>query len=210
MTKRSMLWIVPITTWLLFTFWYTDFGGPLRDDEIAEAMAFFDSRGIDSERRAELKAFFDNDTGNQFLMVNNIDMNDNPPPMEGFGPDATAADYNNHYMEHMYPALFSRACHPIFYASGVGFDADISGIEGAEHWELAALFRYRSRRSFMEIVTNPNMGPRHAFKLAAMTKTIAYPVETGFYPSDPRFLLFFILGFFTALIDVLVFGRKRH
>ena len=37
------------------------------------------------------------------------------------------------------------------------------------------------------------MGSKHAFKVAAMEKTIAYPVETVIYLSDPRFLLALIL-----------------
>jgi hypothetical protein len=209
MNGRLILWGMPAAIWLLFTIWYTDFGGPLSEEEIAEAMVFFDSSGIDDEMRQKLKAFLDSDTGRQFLMVNNIDTNEHPPPMQGFGADATATDYINHYMEHMYPELFLRACHPVFYATGLGFDADISGIEGAEGWDTAALFRYRSRRSFLEIVTHPEMGPRHEFKLAAMTKTIAYPVETMLYLSDPRLLLFLVLGLMTALADIFIQGSKN-
>lgn len=207
MNRRLLLWGIPATVWLLFTIWYTDFGGPLSDEEIAEAMAFIDARGYDAEKRKKLVAFLENDSGRQFLMVNNIDMNENPPPMAGFGADATAADFNAHYMEHMYPELFSRACHPIFYASGLGYAADISGIKGAEGWDKAALFRYRSRRSFLEIITNPDIGPRHEYKLAAMTKTIAYPVETTLYLSDPRLLLFLVFGLVTALLDIMLYGR---
>jgi len=207
MKGRLILWIVPVTIWLLFTVWYTDFGGPLSDEEITSAVVYFEGRGMDPARLEKMKTFLENDSGRQFLMVNNIDMNEDPPPMEGFGPDATAADYQNHYMEHMYPELFSRACHPIFYATGLGIDIDISGIKGAEGWDTAALFRYRSRRSFLEIITNPEIGPRHEFKLAAMTKTIAYPVESILYLSDPRLLLFLVFGLLTALMDILIHGR---
>jgi hypothetical protein len=70
---------------------------------------------------------------------------------------------------------------------------DLVGIEGAEIWDQAALMRYKSRRAFMEVVTHPNMGSKHAFKVAAMEKTIAYPVETVIYLSDPRLLLALIL-----------------
>ena len=34
---------------------------------------------------------------------------------------------------------------------------------------------------------------KHDFKVAALEKTIAYPVETALYLSDPRFLLALIL-----------------
>ncbi len=205
MNKRTLLWMLPTILWLIFTAWYTDFGGPLSDDEIAEAMEYFDSREIDPVRREQLLNFFQTDTGRQFLMVNNIDTNDDPPPMEGFGPEATAEDYMGHYMEHMYPELFSRACHPVFMGTALGFAADISGIENAEAWNTAALVRYRSRRAFLEIISNPDIGPRHEYKLAAMTKTIAYPVESVLYLSDPRLLLFLVFGLITSMIDLVLF-----
>jgi len=210
MKGRFLLWIVPILIWAGFTFWYTDFGGPMSSEEVTSAVAYLESRGMEADRIENFRTFLANDTGRQFLMVNNIDMNENPPKMAGFGSDATSADYMNHYMEHMYPELFLRACHPVFYASGLGITVDVSGIEGADNWDTAALFRYRSRRSFTEIITNPEIGPRHEYKLAAMTKTIAYPVETILYLSDPRFLLFLIFGFATALGDIFLFGRRRR
>ena len=207
MNRRILLWCAPALIWAGFTFWYTDFGGPLSKEEVASAVAYLESSGMEKHRVEAFRTFFEEDTGRQFLMVNNIDINDHPPRMEGFGADATAGDYMDHYMEHMYPELFARACHPVFYATGLGLNVDVSGIEGAEGWDTAALFRYRSRRSFAEIITNPEIGPRHEFKLAAMTKTIAYPVETVLNLSDPRFLLFLIFGFVVAILDILLFRR---
>ena len=37
----------------------------------------------------------------------------------------------------------------------------------------------------MEVVTHPDMRDRHAFKIAALQKTIAFPAEPLVY-SDPR------------------------
>ncbi len=207
--KRLVLWCLPALVWVFFTAWYTDLGGLLSDEEIAQGLATMKSGDYNPERLKLLETFLRNDTGRQFLMVNNIDMSDEPPPMPGFGPDATAADYRDYYMEHMYPQLFKRACHPVFYGAGLGFVADLSGIKGAavEGWDTAALFRYRSRRSFLEIITHPAMQGRHDYKLAAMTKTIAYPVEATIYLSDLRFILFLLLGFVTAVVDGLIYRR---
>ncbi len=191
--------------WAAFVVWYTDFGGPLSDAEVDEVLAVLQKRGLDSERFAQFERFLREDTGRQFLMVNNIDMNESPPPMPGFGAGATAEDYNAHYMEHMYPQLFSRACLPVFLGEGLGADVDVAGIDGAYGWDLAALFRYKSRRAFAEIITHPDMNARHAYKLAAMTKTIAYPVESLLYLSDPRLLLFLVLGLATALLDLVLY-----
>ena len=208
MNVRIVLWSIPALVWALFTFWYTDFGGPLDDREIDAGLALLREGGVEEQRLAKVERFLREDTGRQFLMVNNIDLSDAPPPMAGFGRDATAMDYVDHYMEHMYRELFARACHPVFYATALGFVADLSGIENAEGWDTAALFRYRSRRSFLEIITLPETHARHEYKLAAMTKTIAYPVEASLYLGDPRLLLALVLGLATALADIALFGRR--
>lgn len=211
MTRRKLLWLTPAAIWLLFTYWYTDFGGPLTEEEISVGLEEVKSRGYDAETIAQLETFLRNDTGRQFLMVNNIDMNDNPPQMPGFGPDATASDYVNHYMEHMFPQLLKRACHPIFLSAGVNFVSDVTGVgdAAASGWDSAALLRYRSRRSFLEIVAHSDTQSRHDYKNAGMSKTIAYAVEPTIYVSDLRFVLLLVLGLVTALADILVFGRQR-
>lgn len=212
MTSRKLLWITPAAMWLLFTFWYTDFGGPLTSEEISSGLQQVKSRGYDAQQIDQLETFLRSDTGGQFLMVNNIDMNDNPPQMPGYGPDATASDYVNHYMEHMFPQLLKRACHPIFLSAGVNYVSDVTGVGEAatSGWDSAALLRYRSRRSFLEVVAHSDTQGRHDYKIAAMSKTIAYAVEPQIYVSDLRFILFLIFGLLTAVADILIFGRSRN
>ena len=85
---------------------------------------------------------------------------------------------------------------------------DVVGIEGAERWDTAALMRYRSRRDLLEIALNPIFAGKHDFKTAALDKTIAYPVETQVYLSDPRFLLALILLAALGLLDLLIYRRR--
>jgi hypothetical protein len=85
---------------------------------------------------------------------------------------------------------------------------DLVGIEGGEVWDQAALMRYKSRRAMMEIVTHPDMMDRHVFKVAALQKTIAYPVEPFVFYSDIRI----IFGMFILIIGLsirLFFASKR-
>ena len=110
----------------------------------------------------------------------------------------------------MYPALFSRASHPAFAGSAVFNSMDIVGIEGAEQWTSAALMRYRSRRDLLEIALNPVFAGKHDFKMAALDKTIAYPVEAQLYLSDPRLLLFLILLAAISLLDLLIYRRRSE
>ncbi len=208
MSARLKLWLFPALLYATFIFWYTDFSGPLRDEEVEKFIEVMTGNGVAPERVNYYAQFLRSDTGRQFLMVNNIDMNENPPDVEGAPANADADTLMGLYMEHMIPELLTRACHPVIMGPAVYPAIDISGIRGAEQWTSAALFRYRSRRAFMEIISNPDiLGPHH-FKLAALDKTIAYPIETSLYLGEPRLLLGLILLALTALIDSFRMSKK--
>jgi len=209
MKKRQILWLVPTVIYGLFTFWYTDFGGPLTEEEIADYSETLAERmAPDAAVRLQyITQFMRNDTGRQFLMVNNIDNNENPPDVEGAEPGESAAQLMGRYMEHMYAQLSKRASHPVIVGNAIHDALDLVGVEDwetAQHWTTAAMVRYRSRRTFMEIITHPDMQGRHEFKIAALDKTIAYPIEMQLYLSDPRLLLALILLIVTLLIDKLI------
>jgi hypothetical protein len=142
-------------------------------------------------------------------MLNALDMNDNPPDVEGAEPGESAQQLMDRYMEHMYPELLKRASHPVIFGQAAYTVLDNVGIENAEQWTDGAIFRYRSRRSFMDLVANPNIKGRHAFKLAALDKTIAYPIETSIYLGDMRLILGLILLSITALLDSFLLARNR-
>ena len=197
------IWIGIVVIYAGFFFWYTDIGGKLDGEEIEFFLEKIEenasANSVDLIQISFIKRFMEEDTGRQFLMVNNIDMDEDPEDVEGAQPGESAESLLDRYMEHMYPQLLKRASHPIFAGYAIHPSMDIVGIEGAEIWDQAALMRYKSRRAFMEVVTHPNMLSKHEFKVAALEKTVAYPVETILYPSDPRFLLalmLIILGLF--------------
>ena len=198
MNNSMKIWISLLVIYAGFFLWYTDMGGKLDEEEIEfflEKLEENASVNSDDSRTqiSRIKRFMEEDTGRQFLMVNNIDINENPEDVEGAEPGESAESLLDRYMEHMYSQLIKRACHPVFAGYAIHPSMDLVGIEGAEIWDQAVLMRYKSRRAFMEVVTHPNMLSKHDFKVAALEKTIAYPVETALYLSDPRFLLALIL-----------------
>ena len=209
MNTRLKVWLIPTLFYGVFFFWYTDFAGPLSDHEIDEYVATMTRNGSDPNVISFLEQFARQDSGNQFLMVNNIDYKEQPEDVPGADPGESAKSLMNRYMEHMIPALLKRACHPVMMGAAVYPSVDTVGIEGAELWDDAALFRYRSRRDFMDIVANPAFGKKHHFKTAALEKTIAYPIEPKLYLSDPRLLLGLMLFALTALIDLLIRSRSQ-
>ena len=214
MNKGLRNWFILVFIYCTFFVWYTDLGGKLDSDEIAtylvkmqdnrEAVGF--SSPAEKERAKEqgviIEEFMREDSGRQFFVVNNIDMSENPQDVEGAQPGEDADQLMSRYMEHMYAELFKRASHPVFLGNAVSPAIDIVGIENAESWDSAALMRYKSRRAFMEIVSNPKMLGKHEFKIAALNKTIAYPVETVVYLSDPRLLLGLILIIIGLIIQL--------
>ena len=208
MSKRKLLWLVPTALYLVFFSWYTDFGGPLTDEEVDSFVEIMQARDGNPQTIARIEGFLRNDSGRQFLMLNALDMNDNPPDVEGAAPGESADQLMARYMEHMIPELLKRASHPVIFGDAAYTALDLVGIEGAEQWTGGAFFRYRSRRSFMEIVLNPAIIDKHAYKLAALDKTIAYPIETTIYLSDLRLLVGLILLSITALLDIALFRRQ--
>jgi len=209
MTKRMLLWSIPTFCYLLFCFWYTDFSGPLTRAEIDKYVGMLEAEGGAPDRINDIRAFLEADTGRQFIMVNLITMAQAPPPIAGAPENASAQDLLDVYMAHMYPALFKRACHPVFVGDAVHGALDSVGLERPELWGRTALMRYRSRRDMIEIATNPAFHGRHEFKIAAFDRTVAFPVETVLYLSDPRVLLFVLLLAAVAVGDIVLQGRRR-
>lgn len=184
---RLWLWGGLAVVWLSFWFWYTNTEGALSQEEIAAFTALMEQQGSPAEQQQRLRRFMEQDQGDQFLMVNLLQLAE---PQPGAAPSQELLD---RYMDHMYPELFKRASHPLF-AGPVVFDAmDLAGIEGAETWGSVAIVRYRSRRDLLEIGLNPIFADKHGFKLAALEKTIAVPVEPLLHLSDLRLLLLLAL-----------------
>jgi hypothetical protein len=203
MTSRRKIWLGSVLLYALFVSWYTDFGGPLTETEIQAYIAKTENLdlGGDPSAAGALLEFLRNDTGGQFLMFNAVDLAQNPPQVEGAPPNADGQTLLDLYMEHMIPALLSRASHPVVVGKSVADSLDLLGIEGAEAWSDGAIMRYRSRRTLIDIIGNPEFYARHDFKLAGLEKTIAYPVEPRIYVGDLRLLLGLFMLAITALLD---------
>lgn len=201
--RRRRVWIVLAVLYALFFYWYTPFGGPLTDAEIAEferTIRDFGRTDIDLPR---WKAFFESDTGGDFAMFNALDLRDVPSRIEGVEPGDSAADVMSRYMEPFFATAMRDAAHPVLGGSAAAQALDLWGIDGAVDWDQGGVVRYRSRRDVMhQIMTVARNAHEtgveiHAFKIAALEKTIAFPLDPWFQLGDPRFVLalvFLVLG----------------
>ena len=92
--------------------------------------------------------------------------------------------------------------HPALRGSAAAPAIDIWGIEGASDWKQGVVVRWRSRRDILKFMET--MGDEagdnstiHDFKIAAIEKTIAYPLDPWFHLGDPRLviaLVFAVIG----------------
>lgn len=196
MNATKWIWIAVIGTYAVFFFWYTSLGGPLTADEIEYYMERFETRVPEPSARkiANMRRFLEEDTGDDFVMINAIQMYDTPLQIEGVEPGETSEEVQAKYMEFMIPEMFSRACHPVFHGYAAADAVDMMNAEGMEAWSIGAGVRYRSRRDMIEIASNPDFGGRHEFKIAAMEKTIAFPIDPWRNLGDPRLVLGLLLG----------------
>ena len=78
------IWASLIIIYLGFFFWYTDLGGKLDSEEIDLFLEKLQENNsdLDSDMYESIKSFMENDSGRQFLMVNNVDINENPEDVE--------------------------------------------------------------------------------------------------------------------------------
>lgn len=204
MTLTKWTWLILLTLYAAFFSWYTSFKGPLTDDEIEHYLALSAELNPDAspEETNNLRKFMQDDTGDDFVMINIIDMYEKPLPVEGVGPNESAEEVMAKYMEYMFPAMLSRAGHPVFMGPNVASrPMDIMNADGMEIWDRAGGVRYRSRRDLLDIGTNPAFQGRHEFKVAAMAKTIAFPLDPFTYLGDPRLVLGLLFGLLGCAIS---------
>ncbi len=83
---------------------------------------------------ASLRRFMDEDTGDDFVMLNVIDMYDVPRQIDGVEPGESSEEVLSKYMAYMYPALFSRASHPVLFGIAAHTAMDLMNAPGMEHW----------------------------------------------------------------------------
>jgi len=197
MHARSV-WLALGVLYVSFTGWYTSWSGALTAEEVDAYLGAMVARGADdTERLALWRRFLDTDTGDDFAMWNAIDLRDAPGEVEGIPPGGSAEEMLARYTEPFLGAALARASHPVILGRAASDALDLWGIEGAEDWSQGALVRYRSRRDVVELALASLESDVHRYKVAAMEKTIAFPLDPWFQLGDPRFvfaLAFAVIG----------------
>ena len=201
---EKIVWAGLTILFVAFFSWYTSFAGPLSGHEVDYYLQKFQEREDTTRDDIErLEKFLREDTGDDFVMVNLIEIYETPLVIEGVKEGDSSAAVLDKYMEFMWPELIKRASHPVLMGDSASKAMDLMNADGMETWTRAAGMRYRSRRDLMEIGSNPEFAGSHAYKAAAMSKTIAFPIDPWFQLGDPRIMLaviFLLFGLTTSLM----------
>ncbi len=186
-------WIVLAVVYGVFFAWYTPFGGALQPDEIERYVRVLTENGADPVRLARWRRFMESDSGDDFAMANIMELREQPAPVEGAGPGESSDEVMRRYTEPFLGSAFSSAAHPVLFGEAAARALDLWGIDSAHSWTHAGIVRYRSRRDLMEQAIHAQGLDIHRFKIAALEKTIAFPIDPWIHAGDPRMLLALIL-----------------
>ena len=111
------------------------------------------------------------------------------------------------YTSLLLPQPVRPAGHAVFVAPAAGGYVEHWGVEPDPRWSMAGVVRYRSRRDLMELATDPGFEDIHAYKLAAMSHTLAFPATPAVTLFGPRVWVALLLGLLAALAH-LALGRR--
>jgi hypothetical protein len=201
------IWGGAALVYAAFWAWYVGFRRPLGRSEVDGYLAkIAPGLAVDLERRDHMRAFLESDDGGEFFMVNLIRLQPEPVRPPDGGPPAPAARVLQGYTGPFLRALFRRAGHPALAGRAAAGYLEAWGVEKNPGWTMAGIIRYRSRRDLIELATMPQFAPIHAFKNAAMSNTLAFPIAPARMFFGPRVVVALAVALTAALATSAIGG----
>jgi hypothetical protein len=201
--ETFLVWLPAGLLYAVFLGWYLNWRGKLSPAEVAAYLARLEASGLaaaDSGALDVVRRFLAADDGRAFHMLNllRIAPGDIPDPVTGQPRPGRVVleDYTSLFLR----ALLARGGHPEVVARKVGGYIEAWGVEPDPGWTVVGIMRYRSRRDLAELVLDPRFSGAHAFKVAALPNTFAFPTQPRLQASlSPVVAVGLILALLAAL-----------
>lgn len=156
------LGIVCVVLYGIFSFWYSGAGGGrLTPEEVEAYIAILEKHGTVPEEAKQdsldrLRTWGLADDGGPVYMLNLMRTREEPYLFPGAPPDfhGTAEEANRLYEEHAMPLLLKRGGIPSVWGNAQGRNV-IGGGPGLDNWTRLGFIRYPTRRTFFELLTDP-------------------------------------------------------
>jgi hypothetical protein len=181
MSLSIIIWTIAFILYAIFWLWYVGFRNRLSQEEVDQFLNKLKTypQYLDQDLSG-LRRFLENDTGKSFAMVNSISLKEKPDMVDGVKEGDSSLKTLINYHKSFMKMMLKKGGVGIFQGRVAGRSFDVIGIENAEEWQISGINRFRSRRDFMEILIHPTFHEKHEFKFAALSKSIAYPVDPWF------------------------------
>ena len=184
-----IIWVTAVLLYLVFWAWYVGFKGKLSPSEVENYIENFSDRGASEQQLKNLRYFLESDDGKEWFMVNAMTLKH---------PEAKSFKLLDLYVRAFMSGLVKRAGHPIFISRALADNVENHNCEEADHWTIAAIIRYRSRRDGAYIMLDTLGSEHHDFKLKALEKTFAFPSKAVNTFVSPRVIVALLITLMAA------------
>ncbi|MGJ8687429.1 MAG: hypothetical protein ACSHWQ_08110 [Spongiibacteraceae bacterium] len=134
-----------------------------------------------------LRDWAESDDGRPFYMLNLMRYRDSLQKYPGAPNfDGTPQQANAYYESLAIPLVLKHGAYPDS-AGNIQAKNLITPSAAMDNWSRAGMVRYRSRRSFFDLLTDPNYAPLEPYKLMAQ-EILLVPVANDIAIPDPRWL----------------------
>jgi hypothetical protein len=197
----------------LICYWYYAPTEPMTEEEVDQAMAILErssrkytfSEGLGpaeiDQMMVELRRFAITDDGRPFYMANIMKLRKEAEPLypEGYpDPQQTIEEADEAYGLALLPLLMRMGAHPAYVSTANNNALGYGATPDQDGWDQIALLRYRSRRDFFRMLTDPVYSEAVIHKFASMRTILVTPTHPFGLPLNPMpdlpVLLFFILA----------------
>ena len=156
------LGIVFVVLYALFSYWYGGCGGGKLAQEEVEAYLSKLEKEADLPKEAKedvverLRIWGMTDDGGPVYMLNLMRTREKPYLFPGAPTDfrGTAEEANRSYDDHAMPLLLKRGGIPTVWGKAQGKNV-IGGGPGLDDWSRLGFIRYPTRRTFFDLITDP-------------------------------------------------------
>lgn len=193
-----IIWGGALFVYALFYCWYVGFRPKIAPEEVETTMALFKNDSTwTKQQRENIRAFFSNDDGKDFVMVNLLLLN---------RPRSESRKQLTAYQKVFLGQLLRRAGHPVLVATAAAGNVENVDCDRDEGWGAAGMIRYRSRRDLMEMLPATIGSEHHGLKLAALQRTFAFPASPWFLFGGPKLLAPLVIALVAALAHLSVYA----
>jgi hypothetical protein len=172
------IWIVAALAYVMFSAWYFNWKGPLKPTEVERYLKNVSENTGGSPTDPEvLRKFMESDDGKEFVMLNLIRFNAGNVAHPLTGEISTGPELIQGYFGPFTKVLFRKGGHPVFLGRKKGGHIDSWNSAADEGFQVVSAMRYRSRRDFMNLVSDSRFNDSHKFKIAAIDGTTSFPMQ---------------------------------